>query len=40
PLRDAVARGSAAAALVVSRFGCAPAMPTPAELDAFLQEHA
>ncbi len=39
-LREAVTRGSAAAALVVSRFGCAPAMPTPGELDAFLEEHA
>jgi 5-dehydro-2-deoxygluconokinase len=36
PLRDAVLRGSAAAAMVVARVGCAPAMPTTAELDAFL----
>jgi 5-dehydro-2-deoxygluconokinase len=36
PLRDAVLRGSAAAAIVVSRVGCAPAMPTSTELDAFL----
>jgi 5-dehydro-2-deoxygluconokinase len=36
PLRDAVLRGSAAAAIVVSRVGCAPAMPDTAELDAFL----
>jgi 5-dehydro-2-deoxygluconokinase len=35
-LRDAVLRGSAAAAIVVARVGCAPAMPTAAELDAFL----
>lgn len=35
-LRDAVLRGSAAAAIVVGRVGCAPAMPTPAELDDFL----
>jgi 5-dehydro-2-deoxygluconokinase len=36
PLRDAVLRGSAAAAMVVARVGCAPAMPTVEELDAFL----
>lgn len=36
PLRDAVLRGSAAAAMVVARVGCAPAMPTREELDAFL----
>jgi 5-dehydro-2-deoxygluconokinase len=36
PLRDAVLRGSAAAAMVVARVGCAPAMPTEGELDAFL----
>lgn len=36
PLRAAVLRGSAAAAMVVARVGCAPAMPTKAELDAFL----
>ena len=39
PLQDAVLRGSAAAAMVVSRPGCAPAMPTPAELDAFISRH-
>lgn len=39
PLHDAVLRGSAAAAIVVSRFGCAPAMPTGDELDAFLSSH-
>jgi len=38
-IREAVLRGSAAAAMVVSRFGCAPAMPTPAELDDFLRLH-
>jgi 5-dehydro-2-deoxygluconokinase len=37
---EAVRRGSAAAAIVVSRVGCAPAMPTRAELDAFLAAHA
>jgi len=36
PLRDAVLRGSACASIVVSRVGCAPAMPTTAELEAFL----
>jgi 5-dehydro-2-deoxygluconokinase len=36
-LRDSVLRGSASAALVVSRVGCAPAMPTQNELDAFLR---
>lgn len=36
PLRTSVLRGSAAAAMVVARVGCAPAMPTARELDAFL----
>ena len=36
PLRDAVLRGSAAAAIVVSRPGCAPAMPFPHELENFI----
>ncbi len=35
-LRDAVLRGSACAAIVVSKPGCAGAMPTSAELDDFL----
>ena len=39
-VRDAVMRGSAAAAIVVGRVGCAPAMPTPAELDDFMAGHA
>jgi len=39
PLREAVLRGSAAAAMVVARVGCAPAMPTGEELDAFLATH-
>ncbi|MES0812280.1 5-dehydro-2-deoxygluconokinase [Roseibium sp. SCPC15] len=39
-LRDAVLRGSAAAAMVVSRFGCAPAMPTSAELDTFVSQNS
>ena len=38
-LQNAVMRGSAAAAIVVGRVGCAPAMPTPAELDDFLAGH-
>ena len=35
---EAVRRGSAAAAITVSRIGCAPAMPDTAGLDAFLKE--
>ena len=35
-LADAVLRGSAAAAIVVTRVGCAPAMPTAAELASFI----
>jgi 5-dehydro-2-deoxygluconokinase len=38
PLPRAVARGSAAAALVVSRRGCASAMPTSEEVDRLLSE--
>lgn len=38
-LRDAVLRGSACASIVVSKPGCAPAMPTHAQLDAFLATH-
>jgi 5-dehydro-2-deoxygluconokinase len=38
-LRDCVLRGSACAAIVVSRVGCAPAMPTTAELEDFLASH-
>lgn len=38
-LQDAVLRGSACASIVVSRVGCAPAMPTPAELEEFLSSH-
>jgi len=34
-LREAVLRGAAAAAMVVARVGCAPAMPTIDEIDAF-----
>ena len=36
---DAFRRGAAAAALVVTLPGCASAMPTPDEIDAFLKEH-
>ncbi|MGI9364817.1 MAG: 5-dehydro-2-deoxygluconokinase [Rhizobiaceae bacterium] len=39
PLREAVLRGSACASIVVSRVGCAPAMPTTAELEDFLSSH-
>ena len=38
-LRAAVLRGSACAAIVVSRPGCARAMPYPDELEAFLASH-
>ena len=38
-MRAAVLRGSACAAVTVSRPGCAPAMPDSAELDAFLADH-
>ncbi|WP_085906957.1 5-dehydro-2-deoxygluconokinase [Kiloniella majae] len=39
PIKECILRGSASAAIVVTRVGCAPAMPTPQELDEFLQEH-
>ena len=38
-LRDSLKRGSAAAAIVVSRVGCAPAMPDGSELDDFIRNH-
>ena len=38
-LKEAVLHGSAAASMVVSRPGCAPAMPSQAELDQFLATH-
>ncbi|OSP54115.1 5-dehydro-2-deoxygluconokinase [Pseudoruegeria sp. SK021] len=38
-LKQSVLRGSACASIVVSRVGCAPAMPTPAELEDFLSSH-
>jgi 5-dehydro-2-deoxygluconokinase len=39
-LKTAVRRGSAAAAIVVTRVGCAPAMPTQEELSNFMVTHA
>lgn len=39
PLKEAVLRGSACASIVVSQPGCAPAMPTTAQLDEFLATH-
>lgn len=38
-MSQAVLRGSACASIVVSRPGCAPAMPDRDELDAFLASH-
>jgi 5-dehydro-2-deoxygluconokinase len=38
-IRDAVLRGSACASIVVSRPGCAPAMPDTGQLEAFLASH-
>ena len=38
-LHAAVRRGTAAAAIVVTRVGCAPACPTSQELDDFIQQH-
>lgn len=38
-LHDAVLRGSACAAIVVGKPGCAPAMPFPADLATFLNDH-
>lgn len=39
-LQDCVLRGSASAAIVVSKVGCAPAMPTTIELNKFLEQHS
>lgn len=36
---EAILRGSACASIVVARPGCAPAMPTTAELEDFLASH-
>lgn len=38
-LETSILRGSACAAITVSRPGCAPAMPTTEDLDAFLRDH-
>ncbi|MGO4915783.1 5-dehydro-2-deoxygluconokinase [Pseudogemmobacter sp. W21_MBD1_M6] len=38
-LESAILRGSACAAIVVARPGCAPAMPTANDLERFLAEH-
>lgn len=38
-LEVSVQRGSAAAAIVVTRVGCAPAMPTVSEIDQFMASH-
>ena len=37
-LPDAVRRGAATAAIVVTRVGCAPAMPDAAEVQSFMQQ--
>lgn len=39
-LDASVRRGAAAAAIVVTRVGCAPASPTAAELDDFMRRHS
>ena len=39
-LEDAVLRGSACAAIVVAKPGCAPAMPNNEQLEAFLANHS
>lgn len=39
-LQDSVKRGSAAAALVVTRVGCSPANPNSQELHSFLDTHS
>lgn len=38
-LKDAIHRGSACAAIVVGKAGCAPALPDLAELESFLDTH-
>lgn len=38
-LEDSILRGSASAAIVVSKVACAPAMPTPEQLEEFLSQH-
>jgi 5-dehydro-2-deoxygluconokinase len=39
-VEDAVRRGAATAAIVVTKVGCAPAMPNTIEVQAFMQKHA
>jgi len=39
PLKDAVLRGSACASIVVSKAGCAPAMPDLETLNTFMADH-
>jgi 5-dehydro-2-deoxygluconokinase len=39
-IKTCVKRGSAAAAIVVTKVGCAPAMPEAIELDQFMKDHA
>lgn len=39
-LKESILRGSACASIVVSRVGCAPAMPTKTELAEFLATHS
>lgn len=39
-LENAVLRGSACASIVVSKVGCAPAMPTTSQLEDFISSHA
>lgn len=39
-LQNCVLRGSASAAIVVSKVGCAPAMPNTSELNEFIKNHS
>jgi 5-dehydro-2-deoxygluconokinase len=39
-IKTCVKRGSAAAAIVVTKVGCAPATPNTKELDQFMKDHA
>ncbi len=40
PLAEAVQRGAASAAIVVSKVGCAPASPTRDQLEKFMRDHS
>ncbi|WP_371168615.1 5-dehydro-2-deoxygluconokinase [Aliiroseovarius sp. 2305UL8-7] len=40
PIEKSVLRGSACASIVVSRVGCAPAMPSASDIDDFIAKHA